>query len=142
MFGSIIHRNLFIGFDDPNRDIVPVGASGVRVTGVIDEPRWRPHQDVLTVDDRKENPLFLWKSLDRFVAQYFPASINDDVARLKASCRKNPSSVNWRVMYDYVLHVPREYRWREGFSRAMSRSPSQVFMRERDNRARRRRRRA
>ena len=105
MLGDIVHRNLFTGFDDPNRDIVPAGASGVRITGVVDEPRRRPHQDVLTVDDLQENPLFRWKSLDRFVAQYFPASIDDDVARLKASCRKDPAPVNWRVVYDDVIHL-------------------------------------
>ena len=107
MFGNIVHRNLFASFNDPSGDIVPVGAMGVRIAGVIDEPRWRLHEDVVTVDDGKESPLFRWKSIDRFIAQYLPAPINDDFAQFDASCRKHSPSVNWGIMYDDFFHVPR-----------------------------------
>ena len=109
MFGDIVHGNLFTGFNDPNGDITPVGAAGVRIAGMIDEPRWRLHQDVLTVHDRNENPLFWWKSLEGFIVQYFPASIDDDFAWLNASCGKNSSSVNCRVVHDDFFHVLREF---------------------------------
>jgi len=52
---------------------------------MIDEPRRRFHQDVLTIHHRKKNTLFSWKSLQRFIAQHFPASINNDFARLNAA---------------------------------------------------------
>ena len=100
LFGNIVHRHLFTSFNDPSGDIVPVCATGVRIAGVIDEPRWRLHENVLTVDDGKESPLFHWKSPERFVAQYDPASIDDDHARFDVSCRKHSPSVNWRILYD------------------------------------------
>ena len=127
MLGGIVHRDLFSGFDDPNRDIVPAGASGVRITGVVDESRRRPHQDVFAVDDLEKNPLARWKSLDRFVAQYFPASIDDDVARLKASCRKDPSPVNRRVVYDDVIHLRANSRLADSGESSLYRRVNQLL---------------
>ena len=63
----------------------------------------------MTVDDGKESPLFRWKNLDRFIAQYIPAPINDDFAWFNASFRKDSPSVNVRIPYDDSFHVLREF---------------------------------
>jgi hypothetical protein len=108
LFDGIIHGNLVAGFNDSNGDIVPIRTPGIRIAGVIDEPGWRLHQDVLTIHDGQERSFFYWKSVDCLIAQDFPASINDDFARFDASRREHSASVNRRIPYDDCVHLRRE----------------------------------
>jgi hypothetical protein len=90
LLGNVIHRHLFTGFNDPKGDIVQISAAGVRITGVIDEPRWRRHQDVATVDDRQKNPLLARERRDRLIAEYVPAAIDDDFAGFDRRAANTP----------------------------------------------------
>jgi len=107
LLGNIIHRDFFTGFDDANGDVAAVAAARIGIAGVIHETCGRVKQDVLSVHDRKKSALFFWKSLDLFVAQHFPASINDHFACLDSRCCKDSAPVNWRRLYHDSFHVLR-----------------------------------
>jgi len=112
LFRNIIHRDFLTGFNHANGNVAAGAATRVRIAWVIDEPRWRLEQDVLTVDYRNKDPFFCRKPFDCLIAQHFTTStpIKDDFTYFDASRRKNSSPVDRRVLDDDPFHVRALYR--------------------------------